>query len=310
MRRDVTEPAVSELESMSVQQEAISLERNAAHLSSELDGDAPWSIHGIAIGEGDVTHGQSGIRKKWPREALKPATDSLQGRSLVEDHDNSSRGVVGEVVATEYKEGVGILYEAELYDEELAERVANGLLEVSIRGYHGDVENMDETEEGAKLVERVKFDNLSIVPSGAAPSNSAEMGPSSELSPAECAEMMEELGYDVPEGAEEEGNPNKLDEEPERYPEDGDTPREDREGMHEFDEEEASDEATDGDVEELAEYSMHTPDWSGTTESEWSTPDFEEFRGPYNIDDETSFSELDEEVIEDLEDAHDEFRNE
>lgn len=303
MRRDVTEPAVSELESMSVDQESITLERNAAHLSSQLEDDAPWTIHGIAIGEGDVTRGQSGIRKKWPREALKPATDTLEGRSLVEDHDNSSRGVVGEVVATEYKDGVGILYEAELYDEELAERVANGLLEVSIRGYHGDVEEMEETEEGAKLVERVRFDNLSIVPSGAAPSNSAEMGPSSELSPAECAEMMaDELGYDVPEGAEEEGNPNKLDEEPERYPEGDDTPREDREGMHEFDEEEEaeeepSDEATDGmEAEELADYEMHEPDWNGSHENEWNTPDFEDFREPYNIDDETSFSELDEEM--------------
>lgn len=301
MRRDTTELAVSELESMSVDQESITLERNAAHLSSQLDDDAPWTIHGIAIGEGDVTRGQSGIRKKWPREALKPATDTLEGRSLVEDHDNSSRGVVGEVVATEYRDGVGILYEAELYDEELAERVANGLLEVSIRGYHGDVEEMDETEEGAKLVERVRFDNLSIVPSGAAPSNSAEMGPSSELSPAECAEMMaDELGYDVPEGAEEEGNPNKLEEEPERYPEEDDTPREDREGMHEFDEgEEAADDGTDDeevDTAELAEYEMHQPDWDGSHENEWSTPDFEDFREPYNVDDDTSFSELDEEM--------------
>jgi hypothetical protein len=190
MRRNTNEQSVSELSSMSVQQDAVIIENNAAHLSSELDGDKPWTIHGIAIGEGDVTRGQSGIRKKWPKEALKPAVDSLEGRSLVEDHDNSSRGVVGEVVAAKYKDDVGVLYEAELYDEELAERVKNGLLEVSIRGYHGDVENMAETEEGAKLVQRVKFDNLSIVPSGAAPSNTAEMGPSSELSPAECAEMM------------------------------------------------------------------------------------------------------------------------
>jgi len=395
MRRDTTELAVSELQHMSVQQESVELERNNAHLSSELEGDAPWTIHGIAIGEGDVTRGQSGIRKKWPREALKPAVDSLEGRSLVEDHDNSSRGVVGEVISTTYKDGVGVLYEAELYDEELAERVKNGLLEVSIRGYHGDVENMEEAENGAKLVQRVKFDNLSIVPSGAAPSNTAEMGPSSELSAAECAQMMgvdvdgdelqefkegdfvlaglndsvmnneenptparieevvydgtienqnisnnqpvsgteqnpaallrvyeysegewqptetlmakrfsalqewdsaEQSSYDVPEGAEFDGNPHKYDEEPERYPEEGDTPDEDRQGMHEYEEEERASEADEMNVEELADYSMHTPEWDGEHTDEWNNPNLEDFASEYDFEAGTDFGELDEDT--------------
>jgi len=183
---------------MSVQQEAVVFEQNAAHLSTELDEEGPWTIHGIAIGEGDVTRGQSGIKKKWPKDALKPAAETLEGRSLVEDHDNTSRGVVGTVLSADYKDGVGVLYEAELHDRSLAKRVKSGLLEVSIRGYHDDVDQMSETEEGAKKVSRVRFDNLSIVPSGAAPSNTAEFGPSSELTAAECAEMM---GADVSENA-------------------------------------------------------------------------------------------------------------
>jgi hypothetical protein len=165
---------------------------------SKLDEEGPWTIHGIAIGEGDVTRGQSGIRKKWPKDALKPAAETLEGRSLVEDHDNTSRGVVGTVLNAEYKDGVGVLYEAELHDRDLAKRVKSGLLEVSIRGYHEDVDQMSETDDGAKLVTRVRFDNLSIVPSGAAPSNTAEFGPSSELSAAECAQMM---GVEVSEAA-------------------------------------------------------------------------------------------------------------
>jgi len=183
---------------MSVQEQAVVIERNTAHLSTELESEGPWTIHGIAIGEGDVTRGQSGIRKKWPKEALKPAAETLEGRSLVEDHDNTSRGVVGTVLNADYEDGVGVLYEAELHDKELAERIKSGLLEVSIRGYHDDVDQMSETEEGAKKVSRVKFDNLSIVPSGAAPSNTAEFGPSSELTAAECAEIM---GADVSETA-------------------------------------------------------------------------------------------------------------
>jgi len=175
---------------MSVAQEATVIEQHAAHLSSELDGEPPYTVSGIAIGEGDITRGSSGIEKKWPREALKPAAETLAGRPLVVDHENDSHAVVGKVTEAFYKEGTGVLYEAELFDEELADKIADGLLEVSIRGFHGDVSEMDESDEGAKVVEKLRFDNLSIVPMGAAPSNTVEIGPSEELSPAECAELM------------------------------------------------------------------------------------------------------------------------
>jgi len=204
--------------------EAVELARHGAHLSSEEN--EPYTVSGIAIGEGDVTLGQSGIKKKWTREALKPATDSLEGRPLVVDHENSAYGVVGEVTRVEYQDGVGVLYEAELDDEELAEKIENGRLEVSIRGFHPDVEQMEEDDEtGAKLIKRMKFDNLSIVPTGAAPSNTVTMGemdqtdtveagdgvtvesgPSTQFTAAECAAMMfedfEENAVDAPDWSE------------------------------------------------------------------------------------------------------------
>lgn len=183
--------------------EAAELARQQVACLAVEDQEPPYIISGIAIGEGDVTRGQSGIKKKWPREALEPAAESLAGRPLVEDHDNSSRGVVGEVTHAEYQASVGVLYKAELYDEELAEKIENGLLEVSIRGYHGDVDEMAEDEQtGAKVVEKTVFDNLSIVPTGAAPSNTVEMGPSVDLSAAECAEMLDVDDTDSVEAAE------------------------------------------------------------------------------------------------------------
>lgn len=179
---------------MSLDSETIELVRNEAHLTEELapESDDGYTITGIAIGENDVTRGESGIEKRWPREALKPSADSLAGRPLVKDHDNTTDGVVGEVTSTAYEDGVGLLYEAELYDESLADKIANGLLEVSIRGYHNNVEDMSEDDDGNKIVEKVVFDNLSIVPTGAAPSNTVEVGESQSVSAATCAEILTE----------------------------------------------------------------------------------------------------------------------
>jgi len=177
---------------MSVQIQTVEFERREAYLS-ELDDGAPWTVHGVALGAGDVTVGQSGIKKLWPASALKESAESLEGRNLVVDHNNDSSGVVGTVTKAGYKENVGVIYEAELFDEDLAEKINNGLLEVSIRGKHIDVESMEENEEGAKIVEGIKFDNLSIVPTGAAPSNTIDMGSTEELSVAELAEFTGEL---------------------------------------------------------------------------------------------------------------------
>lgn len=190
---------------MSVATEATEIERHSAHLSTQLEDEPPYTVHGIAIGEGDITRGSSGIEKKWPREALKPAAETLAGRPLVVDHENESHAVVGKVTEAFYKDDVGVLYEAELFDEELAEKIANGLLEVSIRGFHGDVSEMDESDEGAKVVDKLRFDNLSIVPMGAAPSNTVRVGgvdeiEDEELTGDECAELIEsaELSHTAP----------------------------------------------------------------------------------------------------------------
>ena len=177
---------------MSVSIQTVEFERREAHLS-ELDEGAPWTVHGVALGAGDVTVGQSGIKKLWPADELQKSAETLEGRNLVVDHNNDAGGVVGQVTKAGYKENVGVIYEAELFDEDLAKKINNGLLEVSIRGKHIDVDTMEENEEGAKIVEGIKFDNLSIVPTGAAPSNTLEMGETEELSVSELAAFTEDL---------------------------------------------------------------------------------------------------------------------
>ncbi len=177
---------------MSVSIQTVEFERREAHLS-ELEDGPPFTVHGVALGDDDVTVGQSGIKKLWPAEELERAADSLEGQNLVVDHENNSSGVVGQVTKAGYKNGTGVIYEAELFDEELAEKINNGLLEVSIRGRHVDVEEMEENDDGAKVVEDITFANLSIVPTGAAPSNTIEMGETEELSVAELSAFTDQL---------------------------------------------------------------------------------------------------------------------
>ena len=182
---------------MSVSIQTVEFERREAHLS-ELEDGPPYTVHGIALGSGDVTVGQSGIKKLWPNDELKKAAETLEGTNLVEDHKNSARGVVGKVTKAGFKDGVGVIYEAELFDKDLAGKIDEGLLEVSIRGGHIDVDEMDEDDEtGALIVEGIRFQNLSVVPTGASPSNTLEMGEHDELSIAELSEYVGDLnGYE------------------------------------------------------------------------------------------------------------------
>lgn len=148
--------------------------------SEELEEDESFVLHGVALGEGDVTIGQSGVKKVWPAEALREAAATLEGQPLVKDHINTTEGNVGTVTQAEYRPGVGVVYEAEIapHYEDLAKDVEAGLMEVSARVFHAPEDQLEEDEStGALVVEDAYFDNLSVVNRGASPSNTAEPGP-------------------------------------------------------------------------------------------------------------------------------------
>lgn len=169
-----------------------------AHLSSDLADDGPWTVHGVALGDDDVTVGSSGIKKKWPADELRKAAETLEGKPLVKDHENNTDGTVGTVVRAAYREGVGVLYEAEIapHYEELAKDIGAGILEVSARAYHAPVEELDEDgDTGALEVEDVAFDNLAVVSQGASPSNSVQMGEAAAMAEGpggDCVAVMEQ----------------------------------------------------------------------------------------------------------------------
>lgn len=141
-------------------------------------------VNGIAIGPDEVTVGMSGQKKLWPAEALREAAESLSGKNIVKDHRNSEvDAVVGAVTEARYHEEHGVIFKGEVDDEDLAQKISRGRLDVSPRIIHAHVDELEENEDGALVVNDVKeFVNLALVPQGAAESNSIETGRSGMLS--------------------------------------------------------------------------------------------------------------------------------
>lgn len=151
-----------------------------------LDGsedDDLYTIHGIAIGAGDITLGsKSGERKYWGEDVLREGASTLEGKQIVANHENRDiYSVVGNITDASYsEERGGVVFQGVVDEELLAKRINRGWLDVSPRIIHtkGEVD-----ERGIKHPEKIRrFDNLSLVSKGAAPSNEVDIGEAEEMS--------------------------------------------------------------------------------------------------------------------------------
>jgi len=180
------------------------VESRVAGLSdTETEANAEQVISGVAVGPGDVTKGLSGDRKVWRADELERAADSLAGGDLKALH---SETVVGEVVDAGYVPDKGVVYEARVDDDEIAESISEGRLTVSVEARHDDGGDVETDRGDAMSVTDIEFSDLAIVQHGAAPSASAEPGEAAALSPAEIRALLEE---DDP--ASTEGDPEDID---------------------------------------------------------------------------------------------------
>lgn len=146
-------------------------------------------ISGIAVGVGDITRGLSGDRKLWPEDELQQAAQTLEGAALKALHSDTK---VGEVKRAGFDPNRGVIYEAEVEDESLAERVASGGLTVSVEARHRDGGTVETDAGEAMRASEITFDGLALVQRGASPSASANPGEAAALSPADITEALEE----------------------------------------------------------------------------------------------------------------------
>ena len=135
----------------------------------------PYLVHGVAIGANEVTMGAN-WPKFWPAEELRASAQSLVGVPLTKNHDDARvESVVGEVVDAAFEDDVGVVFEAEVDDREIATKIARGRLEVSVHAIHVDG---GRTSAGDMIVEDIQFLDLSVVPRGGSPANFVEAGES------------------------------------------------------------------------------------------------------------------------------------
>lgn len=152
----------------------------ADHFSPE---DSPWRVHGVAISEDAVTVGQSEERRFWPRSTLQNAAerDLLVGRSIVKNfHDLEGQApaddVIGEVTAVGYAEDIGLVFEGEIADREIAAKIDAGYLDVSPVPFIAE-EDPDDTREAMRVERIARFRDLAVVDEGAIEGNEINMGP-------------------------------------------------------------------------------------------------------------------------------------
>ena len=151
-------------------------------LDDSDEDDDLYTIHGIAIGAGDITLGsKSGERKYWTEDVLRDGASTLEGKQIVANHENRDiYSVVGKVTDASYSEDKkGVIYQGVVDEELIAKRISRGWLDVSPRIIHTEGEI---TENGLKKPDKIRrFDNLAIVSRGAAPSNEVTTGEAEEL---------------------------------------------------------------------------------------------------------------------------------
>jgi hypothetical protein len=164
---------------------------NRGYLSDAVNEDGLYPIHGIAIGNNDITVGhKSGEPKLWRPDVLEEAADTLEGKDIVVNHENQDAYLkIGEVDEAKYDEERGVIYRGAIDDDELAEKIGRDWLEVSPRIKHTKAH---EEIQGVKVPEAIRdFDNLSVVRRGAAGSNELNLGETEELSVEELQESFQ-----------------------------------------------------------------------------------------------------------------------
>lgn len=151
--------------------------------------DGPFPVRGVALPEDIVTNGDNteNVATYWSPDVVQDAAPLFEGTKIVDGSEHSAeevmenpqpspKTIVGEIMNVHYRDGVGVLYEGEVDDPEIAKQIDRGRVEVSpslFRSLDGQHEEFD-----ARIAEDVKaVRDLSIVADGAAAGNSIEPAP-------------------------------------------------------------------------------------------------------------------------------------
>lgn len=135
-----------------------------------LQDNEPIRVNGVALPVDTPVEGGQGERHFYPPEVLESAADRLEGANIVKNfHDLEGQApaedVIGEVTEAAYSDGVGLVYEGEIIDQDIAERVQQGYLDVSptVARALGEA---DDTLDARRVETVAGFRDLAVVQQG------------------------------------------------------------------------------------------------------------------------------------------------
>lgn len=163
---------------------------NATNEPDEHASTAGWTIHGTALGADEVTQGAvdgEPQEVEWPTSVLESAATSLEGQPIIDVHSDSGDGAieypppaeitVGKVDRVGFDADVGVVYQATLADESLAQKIEAGVLTVSPELRFDATERSDGVLEATAA----EFAALAVVSVGGSEMASAAAGPNEAL---------------------------------------------------------------------------------------------------------------------------------
>lgn len=176
-------------------QEVITTTESVVAVLVDGEDDDPLKVRGVALGENDRTYGNEKISIRWPKEVLEESAASLEGTKIVDptEHwapeggeygddypvDPPEETWVGEISDSGYEIGLGVVYEGEITDPDMADRVRDGDVEPSPTVFHDKVEISEDEFVSANIN---KWRDLAMVGRGA--SEGASIEPEESPSPA------------------------------------------------------------------------------------------------------------------------------
>lgn len=172
--------------------ETLAVEAQGVAVLKENPDDGPLRVRGVALTENDNTHGASKQRLIWPKEVVRDAAEALKGTKIVNDREHKVPDggdisdlpkeppidtIIGEVTEAHYEPGLGVVYEGEIDDPDVAALVENGRVDVSPFIFH-QKGPYDEERGGHPVKKIAKWRDLSVVANGAG--SQASIAPAEE----------------------------------------------------------------------------------------------------------------------------------
>jgi len=145
----------------------------------DIKESSPIAINGVALPENTVLQGGQGVRHFYPPGMAERAADVLQQQ--LDDSDQTihivknfhelegqatADDIIGEVTSVGYEKGVGVRFGGEITDQEIAEKVALGYLDISPTVARALGEEMDAQMEARPVTDVAGFRDIAVVGTG------------------------------------------------------------------------------------------------------------------------------------------------